>query len=320
VDTRQLEYFVTVAEELNFTRAARRLFAVQSTVSAGIRSLEQELGAALFDRSSKRVELTPAGIALLPEAQAAIDAIDRVRSSVALTKRGIRGRLRVGIFTTFEFVELPALFGEFHERYPLVDLQLVASATGSTGLADDVRRGRIDVAFMGLPPQDLVGFHLLELARSPYVVVLPVAHPLAGRRGVSLADIAGERWIDSPEGFGNRVVVERALAAAGLSRTVIAEVAELAEAPRFVAAGFGIVVLPEITYRAAPDVTVLPLTGHDIHWVLSAVSRPAPSQAVTALLELLEERAARRSLVAVSTQDSDSSRSPSVSMSSRLAE
>jgi DNA-binding transcriptional LysR family regulator len=293
VDTRQLDYFVTVAEELNFTRAAHRLFAVQSTVSAGIRSLEQELGATLFERSSKRIALTPAGIALLPEAHAAIEAIDRVRSSVALTEGGIRGRLRVGIFTNLDFVDLPAVFGVFHERYPLVDLQLVASASGSTGLADDVRRGRVDVAFMGLPPPDLVGFHVLALARSAFVAVLPLTHPLATRRSVSLAELASERWVDSPHGFGNRIAVDRAIASAGLSRLVTAEVADLGDVPRFVAAGLGVAVLPEITYRATPDVTVLPLTDHGVDWIFSAISRPAPSLAAAALLELFQERIKR---------------------------
>jgi len=289
VDTRQLEYFVAVAEELNFTRAARRLFAVQSTVSAGIRSLEHELGAALFERSSKRVALTPAGMALLPEAHAAIEAVDRVRSAVTLTKRGIRGRLRVGIFTNIDFVDLPALFGEFHERYPLVDLQLGASPSGSTGLADDVRRGRIDVAFMGLPAQDLAGFRVVELARSAFVAVLPAAHPLAGKESVSLAELAGEPWVDSPEGFGTRIAVERAFAAAGLGRTVKAEVADLGELPRFVRAGLGVAVLPLIIYRPAPDVVLLPLDD-GIDWMLSAISRPKPSPAIAALLELLAER------------------------------
>lgn len=293
METRQLDYFVTVAEELNFTRAAHRLFAVQSTVSAGIRSLERDLGAPLFERTSKRVALTPAGIALLPEARAAIEAIDRVRSAVALTTAGIRGRLRVGIFTDLDFVDLPAVIGVFHQRYPLVDLQLVASPSGSTGLAEDVRRGRVDVAFMGLPPSDLVGFHVLALARSPFVAVLPLTHPLAARRGVSLAELAAERWVDSPDGFGNRIAVDRAIAAAGIGRIVTAEVADLGEMPRFVAAGIGIAVLPEITYRATPDVTVVPLTDHGVEWTFSAISRPAPSLAVAALLDLFEERIKR---------------------------
>jgi DNA-binding transcriptional LysR family regulator len=294
METRQLEYFVTVAEELNFTRAATRLFAVQSTVSAGVRSLEQELGTALFERSTKRVALTAAGIALLPEARAAIEALDRMRSSVALSKQGIRGRLRVGTFTSLDFVDLPGLLGDFHARYPLVDLQLMVSPSGSTGLADDVRRGRIDVAFMGLPLHDLAGFQVLELAHSEFVALLPLAHPLATKRNVTLVDLANERWVDSPDGFGNRIAVERAFAVAGLNRTVSAQVADLGEVPRFVAAGLGIAVIPAITYRAAPGVSVVPLVARDIDWMLSAISRASPSPATTALLELLDERMVRR--------------------------
>lgn len=287
METRQLEYFVAVAEELNFTRAASRLFAVQSTVSAGIRSLERDIGAELFQRSTKRVALTSAGISLLPEARAAIEAVDRVRSSVALTKQGIRGRLRVGIFTSLDYVDLPEVLGRFHDLHPLVDLQLIASPSGSTGLADDVRRGRIDVAFMGLPQQDLAGFAVLELARSRFVAIVPAAHPLAARRGVRLAELARERWVDTPEGFGNRVAMDRALATQGLSREVSTVSADLAELPRFVAAGLGIAVIPEITYRPARGVVVVPLVGPDVVWMLSAISRPAPTPATAALLELL---------------------------------
>jgi DNA-binding transcriptional LysR family regulator len=119
--------------------------------------------------------------------------------------------------------------------------------------------------------------------------VLPQAHPLATRESVRLAELAGEPWVDSPGGFGNRIAVERAFAAAGLNRTVKTEVAELGEMPRFVRAGLGIAVLPAITYRAAPDVVVVPLDD-SVDWILSAVSRPMPSLAIAALLELLEER------------------------------
>src|SRR6185312_1819780 len=111
MDTRQLEYFVAVAEELNFTRASVRLFAAQSTVSAGIRSLERELGAAVFDRSTKAVSLTAAGTALLPEARNAIEALDRVRSSVAPGDGGLRGRLRIGTFIGLDAVQLPQVLG-----------------------------------------------------------------------------------------------------------------------------------------------------------------------------------------------------------------
>jgi DNA-binding transcriptional LysR family regulator len=294
MDTRQLEYFVAVAEELNFTRAAARLFAVQSTVSAGIRSLEADLGTTLFARSTKSVALSPAGEVLLPEARLALEAVDRVRSAAAASSAGIRGRLRVGIFTNIGFVDLPALFGEFHGMHPLVDLQLGASASGSTGLADDVRRGRVDVAFMGLPVLDLAGLEVLTLAETRFVAVLPSRHPLASRATVSLADLADERFVDTPPGFGNRVVIERAFAAAGIARTVSTVVSDLTEIPRFVAAELGIAVVPELTLDPPPGAVAVPLVGPAVEWQLSVISRPNPSPAVAALLGLFEARATAR--------------------------
>jgi DNA-binding transcriptional LysR family regulator len=294
MDTRQLEYFVAVAQELNFTRAAARLFAVQSTVSAGVAALERELGTSLFERSTKRVSLTVAGAALLPEAVATIEAVDRVRSSVAEARQGIRGRLRVGIFTNFHFVDLPRMFGEYHREYPLVDLHLAASATGSTGLADDVRRGRIDLAFMGLPRSDLGGFATLELARSLFVAVVPDGHRLAARKQVSLTDLAGESWVDSATGFGNRIGLDRALAQAGVERDLKTEVSDLGSVPEFVAAGLGVAAIPTMTYIATPGAVAIPLVNPAIEWTLYAVTRPEASPAVAALLDLLATTFAER--------------------------
>ncbi|WP_411699832.1 LysR family transcriptional regulator [Conyzicola sp.] len=287
MDTRQLEYFVAVAEELNFTRAAARMFAVQSTVSAGIRALETDLGTTLFVRSTKSVALSPAGELLLPEARLALEAIDRVRT--ASSSAGIRGRLRVGIFTNVGFVDLPGLFGEFHALHPLVDLQLGASASGSTGLADDVRRGRVDVAFMGLPIQDLAGLEVLTLAETRFVAVLPLGHPLAFRTSVTLRDLADQKFVDTPPGFGNRVVIERAFAEAGINRVVGTVVSDLTEVPRFVAADLGIAVVPELSLVTPPGTVALRLEPA-VDWRLSVISRPNPSPAVAALLGLFADR------------------------------
>jgi len=290
METRHLEFFVAVAEELSFTRAAARQFAVQSTVSAVIRSLEKDLGTPLFERSTKRVALTPAGEAFLPAARAAIEAIDTARSSVVETTAGIRGRLRVGIFASLELFDLPAIFGDFHTRYPLVDLQLTASQSGSSGFADDVRRGRLDVAFMGLPLRDLHDLQTLPLATTEIVAVLPSSHALASEASVRLSQLAGEPFVDTPPGFGNRVVLERALAEEGLSRTVSTVVSDLGEVPRFVASGLGIALVPGALVVPASGTVVIPLEQR-IEWMISVVYRDNPSPATSALLGLLRERA-----------------------------
>lgn len=287
MDSRQLEYFVGVAEELNFTRAAGKLFAAQSTVSAGIRSLERELGAILFDRSAKVISLTDAGTALLPQARNAIEAFDGVRSSVALTSADIRGRLRIGTFMALDSFQLPRVLGEFHERHPLVDLQLVSSPSGSTGMAEEVLHGRADVAFTGLPLNELTGFEVLEIARSPFVAIVPSGHKMASRNEVEIADLIAERWIDFPPGFASRIVFDSFLADSGLNRVISAEVADAGEIPKLVSAGLGVAVVPEFIYRASPGVVMRPIAGHDLELVLTVISRPKATPAAAAFVELV---------------------------------
>ncbi len=291
METRQLEYFVAVAEELSFTRAAQRVFAVQSTVSAAVRSLEAELGTRLFDRSTRRVALSAAGAAFLPEAKAAIEALERARATVQEASEGLRGSLRIGTLTSIGGVDLPALLGAFHRRYPLVDIHVTVSITGSTGLADEVRQGRLDVALVGLPETDLAGLDVLRVDTRPFVVVLPATHRLAARKAVRLADLAGEAFIDTPRGFGNRVLLDRAFDALGSPRRVTVEVADLRPVPGYVRAGLGVAVVPDTPAPADADVVVRPLAGAGLDWPLNLVTAAAkpPSRALRTLLDLVEK-------------------------------
>lgn len=287
MDTRQLEYLVAVADERSFTRAAERVFAAQSTVSAGIQSLERELGAALFERDAHGVRPTEAGEVVLAEARAALEAVERMRD-LAGDQGPLRGTVRVGIFTNLQSVDLPGIMGEFHLRHPDVDLRLGPSPGGSTGLVEDVRQGRLDIAFHGLPEAvpDLLTRHLVD---SPFLAVLPEGHPLARRRSIALADLAEEAWVDSRAGFGNRVTLDRAFQALGLTRRVPTELADLGEIPRFVAAGLGVAALPELTIIPAEGAVKRPLR-EPVDWRLNAIARPRPGRAAEALLTLLAER------------------------------
>ncbi|MCG8920776.1 LysR family transcriptional regulator [Actinokineospora sp. PR83] len=290
MDLKQLEYFVAVAEELNFTRAAERLYAVQSTVSSGIRSLEAELKATLFDRSTRQVSLTAAGRAFLPEARATLAALERARESVQEAEGGLRGSVRIGTLTRIPVVDLPALFRAFRARYPLVDLHVTASPTGSTGLADDVRQGRLDIAVLGLPRTDLVGLSVRELASRPYVALLSPDHPLATAQAVGLEDLAGEVFIDTLPGFGNRVEVDRAYATLGTPRRVAIEVADLTTVPDYVRADLGVAVVPDVALPRSPGLAVLPLRNSDLTWQFSVATATAtaPSRATRALLDLFD--------------------------------
>lgn len=289
MDTRLVEYFVTVAEELSVTRASERLYAAQSTVSAGLRSLERELGVPLLTRSTRSVALTPEGAALLPTAKALLDEAERLRTLASESGAGLRGRLTFGIFTAIEVVDLPAALGRFRRSYPLVDVHMVASATGTTGLIEDLRQGRVDLAFAALPTPP--GMQSWELATVPFVALVPPDDSLAGRSECTLAELSERPWVDVLPGFGNRVQLERLLAEHGLGRRVAAEVADLPSVPRFVANGIGVAVIPD--FVDTTGCARLRVSDVQETWTLRLLARPDGLRRphLAALVEALTQEA-----------------------------
>ena len=291
METRQLEYFVAVAEELSFTRAAQRVYAVQSTVSAAIRSLETELRATLFDRSTRRVALSPAGAAFLPEVKAALEAVQRGKAVLQEATEGLRGTIRIGTLSSTWELDLPTLLGAFHRRYPLVDIHLTVSVSGSSGLAEDVRHGRLDVALLGLPESELTGLRTTALDSRPFVALLPADRHLAGRREVTLADLAGEQFVDTARGYANRLAVDRAFDALGTPRRIVVEVADVQTVPDYVRAGLGVALIPNHALEPDPALVAVPLSGNPLSCVFSIATnadRP-PSLPVQTLLDLIDE-------------------------------
>lgn len=245
METRLLEYVVAVADERSVTAASARLFAAQSTVSAGLKSLERELGVQLFERTTKSVRLTPAGEALLPLARALLDDLAAVRAVAAESGTGLRGRIRLGTFAGLRIIDLPGLLGAFRRTHPLVDVRVSVSPSGSRGLTDDLERDRLDLALTALPGAP--GLQTWELGAFPYVALLPRSHPLADRGGpIELAELADDDWVDVLPGYGNRVQLEAELARRTISRRIAAELGELPDVPRYVAAGLGVAVVPDI--------------------------------------------------------------------------
>jgi DNA-binding transcriptional LysR family regulator len=288
METRQLEYFVAVAEELSFTRAAQRLFAVQSTVSAAIRSLEAELKTTLFDRSTRRVALSAAGRAFLPEAKAALEAFDRAKAVVQEASEGLRGSIRFGTMTSIGVLDLPGVLGAFHRRYPLVEIAVSVSPAGSTGLIDDVRHGRLDLALVGASEPEMAGLRQRRLGTVPYIAVVPFGHRLADAGTVTLEDLAGEQFVDASPGFSNRIAVDRAFDTIGAPRRVTIEVADLSTVPDYVGAGLGVALIPDLGGEHDRGTVALPLTGVDLTWPFTIVTLAAPpSRALRTLLDLI---------------------------------
>ncbi|MFD9792220.1 LysR substrate-binding domain-containing protein [Streptomyces sp. NPDC059070] len=180
MELRQLSYFVTVAEELHFGRAAERLHIVQSAVSQQVRRLEREVGADLFDRSSRHVRLTGAGERLLPEGRAVLAAADRARLAV----RG-PSALRLGTSTGLG-AHLDRVLARFAELAPDTPVELVSAA--AEGRLEQVADGRLDAAFVrSLAP--VAGLRIEPLWEEPLVAAVPAAHPLAGAADIAVGDL-----------------------------------------------------------------------------------------------------------------------------------
>jgi DNA-binding transcriptional LysR family regulator len=287
METRLLEYFVAVAQEGSFTRAAVRCQAAQSTVSAGIRALESDLGVALFERDTRTVGLTPAGADALPIATGLLDQLGRLRDVGAQTGV-LRGRLRVGTLTNVvPGWDLAKVLGRFHADYPRVDLQLTSSPMGSAGLSRQLIEGRIDLAFLGGGANYPDELEAERIGQSTFVALLPSDHPLSTKSSIALADLANEAFVDSPSGFANRVALDAALAAKGIERRTTIEVADIEQTAQFVAAGLGVAALPGfIATGDHPGVTVRRLDER-IEWQLYVATRARPHAAPKALRDLI---------------------------------
>jgi DNA-binding transcriptional LysR family regulator len=242
MDLRQLEHFVAVADERHFTRAAERLFISQSGLSASVRALEKELGADLFIRNTRRVELTEAGRALLSESRRTLASVAAARDAVAAVQGLTRGSLGVGTEQCLGVVDVPAELARFHAAHPGVELQVRQS--GSAALLEAVRAGELDVAFVAEPPQAPEGVRLHRLATDRMVLLCLPDHPMAEHRRVSWPALAGETFVDFSPDWGSRQVTDRGFAAAGLTRRVASEVNDVHTLLDLVARGFGVAVVP----------------------------------------------------------------------------
>jgi DNA-binding transcriptional LysR family regulator len=294
MELRHLEYFVAVAEELSFTRAAQRLHVVQSGVSNAIATLERELGATLFDRDRHAVALTEAGRALLPEARATLAAARAAADAVAETAAGLRGTLSVGTMISTGTIDLPGLLGRFHEAHPAVLVRLRTLPSGSVDLARAVADGTLDLALLSLPGMPPAGLQVQQLAQEPMVLICAPGHRLASADSTPVAALDGETFIDFPVGWGTRAIVDRAFAAAGIDRQVVFEVASYAIAAGLVSYGLGVAFVPASAAAGLEGVAQVPVVSPEadspaLTWriqVATAAGR-RPSAAARAFLEEL---------------------------------
>lgn len=242
MELRQLEYVVAVAETRHFTRAAERLRVSQSGLSASVKALDRELGVALFVRNTRRVDLTDAGQAFLAEAHRTLDSLAAARDAVAAVQGLLRGSVSVGTEQCLGAVDVPALLARFRATHPGVGLRLRQS--GTADLLEEVRLGRLDLAFVvGYDPMP-DGLTVVPLAREPMVVVCHPEHPLADAGEVTLAALGGEEFVDFRAGWGSRRIADRAFLAAGVDRHVGMEVDDVHTLLHLVEHHLGVALVP----------------------------------------------------------------------------
>lgn len=296
MELRQLATFVAVAEEGSFTRASERLHVVQSAVSAGVRNLERELGASLFDRSTHRVQLTDAGRALLPEARATLAAAAAARDAVDAVRGGVRGTVLLGTMQAqgMRAINVPDLLAQFREDHPFVQVNIRHAAGGSLELAMNVAEGKLDLAFVSLPDNEVPGVKLLPLAREAIAVIMPATHPLAGRAAIGLVDLADVPMVEFPQGWGVRTATDRAFTAAGVRRTIAYEVNDTGSVIGFVRRGLALGMLPASMVDTSGELRAVEIEGQapQFQTALVTPSNRRPSAAAQALVERILARVA----------------------------
>lgn len=276
MELRHLRYFLAVAEELHFTRAAERLHIGQPPLSQQIQALEAELGVALFRRHQRKVELTAAGRQFLPRAR---QILADSAAAVAAARRaadGEIGELRIGFTSSLPLT--PILHHSLqHYRAAYPDVRLTLREMFTAGQFDALERGQLDLGFVRFNgPAPSARIQVRELHRDRLLAVLPRAHPLARAGSVALAELAREPLIGYPQesGAGLRDVILQLARQNGLELNVVQEAGEAITQIGLVAAGVGAAILPSpLECVQIPAVSYVPLSDADAYLSMGIATR-----------------------------------------------
>jgi DNA-binding transcriptional LysR family regulator len=268
MEIRQLRSFQTVANLLSFNRAAERLNYAQSSISAQIQALEEELKVQLFDRLGRRVQLTEAGTQLLEYANKILDLVAESHSEMTAVKEPL-GSLTIRIPETFGVHRLPAVIKEFHRRCPKVRLHFITCA--HEGLEKDLRKGLTDLAFLLTESFQAADLMMETVGFESVVLVAGPDHPLAAKKAVPTQALTGETILLSRVDCSYRKSFERLLHEEGITRLTKLEFHSVEVIKRSVMAGVGITVLPEIAVAeevATQRLVILPWSQGQIEVAL----------------------------------------------------
>jgi DNA-binding transcriptional LysR family regulator len=288
MEIRQLRLFIAVAEELHFGRAADRLHMAQPPLSQQIRILEKELGVELFKRTTRSVEITSAGEALLVHARSVIEAVREAEYAAKASGAGMYGRVRIGFAGAATRHLLPQLAREVKSRHPNIELELKGNLYANAA-QEALARGEIDLGFVRLP-YSLPGLSYRAIEDENLVCVLPAEHELATREFVEVAELADQPFVTFPRDSGStlRSITNKVCWDHGFTPRVVQEAPDSYTIHAMVAAGQGVsLAFSSTTNISQPGVVYLPLKG-DIPTLQSAIAWEASNtnQALAAVIEV----------------------------------
>jgi DNA-binding transcriptional LysR family regulator len=276
MELHQLEYFVAVAEEASFTRAAERVHVAQPGVSAQVRRLESELGQRLLDRSGRSVRLTGAGSVVLPFARAALDAVANARLAVDELAGLVRGQVAVGMVSGCTLPVLAELLARFHQQYPGVAIALTED--NSDRLVEMLKDGRLDLALIGSAgaPENQ-GISTAVLIDEELVAAVPPGHPLASAGTITVKALRDVPLVCLPRGTGVRAALDAACAAAGFEPRIVFEASALPMVVTMAAQGLGLAVVPASVADTANAPVMVPIKNPEVRSRLELAWPQAPS-------------------------------------------
>lgn len=286
---RELECFTAVAEELSFTRAARRLHLAQPPLSRHIRTLEERLGARLFERQARKVAITPVGRLFYEESRGVLAQLNRAGDLARRAARGENDRLRLGFVSAVLGPEIVEILRGFREQHPAVQIMLHDLSPAEQ--LDQIAAGKLDAGFVGLPPsQKLPGLKYLPWRKEPLLVFLPAGHPLAARSRIDLAELRQEGFVavsnEAAPAFA--LLVHDLCRKSGFRPRIVLESSRAQAVAVMVAAGSGVALLPaSLTAFAGASVAGIPLKGTPEISHVFAVGPSRPSLPMQHLLGLL---------------------------------
>jgi DNA-binding transcriptional LysR family regulator len=265
MEMRQLQLFITLTEEMQFTKAAKRMNITQSGLSTSIKDLEEEIGVRLFERSTRKVILTQAGSILLEHVRAGLSSIEKAVHAIQSLNGIVRGRLNVGVLPCMQFsMGFPSLFRHFHEAFPEVELLIETVLNSNVPVL--VSSGKLDIGFYGfIDKRPFPGLRVVHFAENSLVAICSKSHRLASQNSLRIEALARESFIDTTLEGDLRKLTDSIFTQHGLSRTIVSAVNDLGIAIQLVEEGLGVAIVPSsfATYlRGKNLIHRLQITSH----------------------------------------------------------